>query len=92
MENCPFFMKISIFTAFLSNESIMAKKQQAVEVKTRTTSTRKNRVSIMLNDEEMRALHRLISTYKIKNKSKFIRETLMTTILRKFDEDHPTLF
>jgi metal-responsive CopG/Arc/MetJ family transcriptional regulator len=70
----------------------MAKKQQPVEAKKRTTSTRKNRVSIMLNDEEMRALNRLISTYKIKNKSKFIRETLMTTILKKFDEDHPTLF
>ncbi len=70
----------------------MAKKQQAVEIKKRTTSARKNRVSIMLNDEEMKALNRLISTYKIKNKSKFIRETLMTTILKKFEEDHPTLF
>jgi metal-responsive CopG/Arc/MetJ family transcriptional regulator len=55
-------------------------------------STRKNRVSIMLNDEEMKALSRFITTYKVKNKSKFVRETLMTAILKKFEEDHPTLF
>ncbi len=70
----------------------MAKKKTLVEVKPRPVMTRKNRVSIMLNDEELKALNRFIATYKIKNKSRFIRETLMTTILKKFDEDHPTLF
>lgn len=72
----------------------MAKKKisPAEPVKQRTTSTRKNRVAIMLNDEEMKALNRFITTYKIKNKSRFMRETLMGTILRKFEEDHPTLF
>ena len=46
----------------------------------------------MLNDEEMKALNRFIERYKIKNKSRFVRETLMTNILRKMEEDHPTLF
>jgi hypothetical protein len=46
----------------------------------------------MLNDDENRALNRYIIKYKVKNKSRFIRETLMISILRKFDEDHPTLF
>ncbi|MBN1463594.1 MAG: hypothetical protein JXQ69_08285 [Paludibacteraceae bacterium] len=55
-------------------------------------SKRKNRVAIMLNDEEMKAMNRFIETYKIKNKSRFVRETLITAILKKFDEDHPTLF
>lgn len=70
------------------------KKKKAVlaPTKARPVATRKNRVAIMLNDEELKALNRFISTYKIKNKSKFVRETLMTTILKKFDEDHPTLF
>lgn len=72
----------------------MAKKKTtpAEPVKQRTPSTRKNRVAIMLNDEELKALNRFVTTYKVKNKSRFMRETLMSTILKKFDEDHPTLF
>lgn len=72
----------------------MAKKKTspAEPIKQRTTSTRKNRIAIMLNDEELKALNRFIATYKVKNKSRFMRETLMSTILKKFDEDHPTLF
>jgi len=69
----------------------MKKKTPKEPTKARV-STRKNRVAIMLNDEEMKAMNRFVSTYKIKNKSRFVRETLMTTILKKFDEDHPTLF
>jgi len=44
------------------------------------------------NDEENRALERFMCKYKVKNKSKFIRETLMIAIIKKFEEDHPTLF
>jgi len=58
----------------------------------RSALVRKNRVAVMLNDEEIKALNRFINTYKIRNKSRFVRETLMTAILKKFDEDHPTLF
>jgi hypothetical protein len=70
----------------------MKKKTTKEPIKQRTTSTRKNRVAFMLNDEEMKALNRFITTYKVKNKSRFVRETLMTTILKRFEEDHPTLF
>jgi hypothetical protein len=45
-----------------------------------------------LNDEENKALNRYIEKYKVQNKSKFLRETVMLTIIRKFEEDHPTLF
>ena len=55
-------------------------------------SLRTNRQIFTLNDEENKALNRYISRYKIKNKSKFIRETLMLAIIRKMEEDHPTLF
>ena len=53
---------------------------------------RSNRVTISLNDKEMRALERFYEKYKIKNKTRFLRETIITTILKKFDEDYPTLF
>jgi metal-responsive CopG/Arc/MetJ family transcriptional regulator len=68
------------------------KKKTTKEPTKKRISKRKNRVAIMLNDEEMKAMNRFIETYKIKNKSRFVRETLITAILKKFDEDHPTLF
>ncbi|MEA4984383.1 MAG: hypothetical protein VB105_02880 [Paludibacter sp.] len=46
----------------------------------------------MLNDAENKALNRYINQYNVSNKSKFIRETLMQAILRRFEEDAPTLF
>jgi hypothetical protein len=55
-------------------------------------SLRTNRQIFTLNDEENKALNRYISKYKVKNKSKFIRETVMLSIIRKLEEDHPTLF
>ncbi|MGB4414812.1 MAG: hypothetical protein WBI53_08005 [Paludibacter sp.] len=55
-------------------------------------SLRTHRQIFTLNDEENKALNRYLAKYKVKNKSKFIRETLMLKIIRKFEEDHPTLF
>jgi hypothetical protein len=53
---------------------------------------RTNSHVFLLNDREEKALNRFLEQYKIKNKSKFIRETLMLRIISKFEEDHPTLF
>ena len=53
---------------------------------------RTNRLSIMLNNREMRALGIYCNRYRIKNKSEFLRETIMKAILKKFDEEHPSLW
>lgn len=74
----------------MQNEVIMAKKISKPVPKRK--SLRTHREMFMLNDEEERALKRYISKYKVQNKSKFIRETLMIAIIRKFESDHPTLF
>jgi hypothetical protein len=55
-------------------------------------SLRTHRQLFTLNDEEQKALNRYIAKYKVKNKAKFLRETIMIAIIRKFEEDHPTLF
>lgn len=55
-------------------------------------SLRTHRQVFTLNDEENRALNRYIEKYKVQNKSKFVREAVMMTIIRKLEEDHPTLF
>jgi hypothetical protein len=55
-------------------------------------SLRTHRQIFTLNDEENKALNRYIEKYRVQNKSKFIREAIMLTIIRKMEEDHPTLF
>ncbi len=68
----------------------MAKEQ--VPLKKSKNSLRTHKYVFTLNDEEERALNRYIEKYKVHNRSRFIRETLMLAIIRKFEEDHPTLF
>ncbi|MDD4968265.1 MAG: hypothetical protein PHT07_02430 [Paludibacter sp.] len=68
----------------------MAKK--IVKLVSTRNSLRTHRQIFTLNDEENKALNRYITKYKVQNKSKFIREALMMTIIRKMEEDHPTLF
>jgi len=46
----------------------------------------------MLNNREMRALGIYCSRYRVKNKSEFLRETVMKAILKRFGEEHPTLW
>ena len=53
---------------------------------------RTNKVTILLNDAEQRALDRYCARYKVENRSKLIRETLIRAILKQMDEDNPTLF
>ena len=72
-------------------ELTMAKKAIKTTVK-RKKSLRTHPQTFSLNDEENNALNRYISKYNIKNKSKFIRETLMFSVIRKLEENNPTLF
>lgn len=53
---------------------------------------RRHRIEIVLNDFEMQAFANYCKKYRVVNKAKLIREALMTTVLKKFDEDYPTLF
>ena len=50
------------------------------------------RISIMLNESELRALARFCDRYTVANRSRLIRETLMKAILKKMENDQPTLF
>lgn len=53
---------------------------------------RTHKYSFSLNEQEEKALQRYCAKYRVNNKAKFIREVLMTAILHRFEEDHPTLF
>lgn len=53
---------------------------------------RTRRTSLLFNGREQEAIDLYCEKYKINNKSKFMREAIMTEILKRFDEDYPTLF
>ncbi len=53
---------------------------------------RTNTVQFLFNDLELEAFEKYCKKYKITNKSRFIRETVMTEILGRFDRDYPSLF
>ncbi len=53
---------------------------------------RVHRKSILFNKREIQAIDHYCKRYKIRNKSKFMREMIITSVLKKFDEDYPSLF
>jgi hypothetical protein len=53
---------------------------------------RNNRLSLMLNNREARALGIYCNRYRVSNKSEFLRETIMKAILKRFEDEHPTLW
>ena len=53
---------------------------------------REHKISILLNENEQRALDRFCDKYGVSNRSRLIREVLMRAILKKIENDQPTLF
>ncbi len=53
---------------------------------------RKYKVVFMLNEDEHKAVERYLVKYRITNKSRWYRETIISHILKNLEEDYPTLF
>lgn len=51
-----------------------------------------NRTSLLFNSREQEAINLYCRKYSVNNKSKFMREVILTEVLKRFDEDYPTLF
>ncbi len=58
----------------------------------KNTGLRLFKVSFLLNSEELKAMDHFLKKYKIENRSHYLRETLLSQVLQKLDEDYPTLF
>jgi hypothetical protein len=48
--------------------------------------------SIRFNSRELSAINQYCKQFQVKNKAKFMREAIITEVLRKFDENYPTLW
>lgn len=67
-----------------------SKKQMSLKKK---PLVRDHLVTITFNDPEFKTLEKYCNQYKISNRSRFIRESLMKTMLsRMVEDDYPTLF
>lgn len=53
---------------------------------------RNQRISFMLNEEEYKTINNYLLKYKISNRSRWYRETIMSHILKVLEQDYPTLF
>lgn len=55
-------------------------------------NNRSNRMVCLLSDEERDFIERYLRKYKITNKSRWMRETLVSFIYQNLGNDYPTLF
>ena len=53
---------------------------------------RERRMSILLSDDAQLIVDRYLEKYKITNKSRWLRETILMFIHKNMEEDYPTLF
>lgn len=53
---------------------------------------RKERYSFLVNSDERQTIENYLRKYKIRNRSRWMRETLITFIIKNLDQDYPTLF
>ncbi len=83
----------SITSGYLMAKKSGKKKNSQNDGVSRNNSLKRNhRTAFLLNDKEKEALESYCKKNKIKNKSKFMRETLLRTVMDHFLEDYPTLF
>ena len=70
----------------------MCAKKKEILIPVREKLVRKHKITFMLNDKEMEAIEKYLSRYRIRNKSRFYRETIVRHILKQMEKDTPELF
>ena len=86
---------MQIFTERIKHSVFLAKpKHKKLDTKGKRDEKllRTSRTTLLFNQREKEAIDLYCQKYKIKNKSKFMREVILTDILKRFDDDYPTLF
>ena len=53
---------------------------------------RVNKMTVLFNSHELKAFEKYCHRFGVRNKSRFMRETIITAILEKFDSHYPSLF
>jgi len=53
---------------------------------------RQQHITCSMSEEEMQIVERYLDKYKIENKSRWMRETVLQFVYKNMQEDYPTLF
>ncbi len=53
---------------------------------------RTKKAVFVLSDEEYGLIHFYLKKYKISNRSRWFRETILNHVLKNMEQDYPTLF
>lgn len=53
---------------------------------------RHSRIVCLVSQEEQQIIERYLEKYKITNKSRWFRETILSFVYKNMEEDYPTLF
>ncbi|MCC8188190.1 MAG: hypothetical protein LIP08_11985 [Bacteroides sp.] len=53
---------------------------------------REQRLTCLMSEEELQIVDRYLEKYNITNRSRWLRETVLSFIHKKMEEDYPTLF
>ena len=70
----------------------MRKRDRTCAKSTPQEPKRMQRMVCLMSEEELRIVDSNLRKYKITNKSRWLRETVLAFIHKNMDEDYPTLF
>ena len=69
------------------------RKQDKNSFRTVSGNTRRNRrIVCTMSEEELCIVNRYLAKYKISNKARWFRETILMFIHKNMEDDYPTLF
>ena len=57
-----------------------------------STPPRKQRMVCLMSEDELQIVNRYLKKYQIRNKARWLRETVLTFIRQNMEDDYPTLF
>ncbi|NMA73190.1 MAG: hypothetical protein GX963_03320 [Bacteroidales bacterium] len=70
----------------------MSRNNNKKEKETSSNVKRMMRLTCFLNEQEYEFIDNYLKRYKIKNKSRWLRETVLLAIYKEIEENYPTLF
>ena len=68
------------------------KRAKTAQEKQQNEAVRHERLVCLVSEDEMRIIDSYLRKYKIANKSRWMRETLLAFIHQNLDQDYPTVF
>lgn len=70
----------------------MRKRDKKCAKPSATDLKRQSRMTCLMSEEEQKIVDRYLEKYKITNKSRWLRETILMFVYKNMEEDYPTLF